>query len=390
MEDFEYVSPTRFVFGRNAEEQVGVRLAERGAHTVLVHFGGRSALESGLIDRVRASLGEAGVAHVELGGVRPNPEVTLVREGIALCREHGVDWVCAVGGGSVIDSAKAIATGARYEGDVWDFFETKRQTADVLPLAVVLTIPAAGSEASKNTVISNDALGRKTGYGNDAQRPKLAFMNPVLTFTLPPYQTAAGITDMYCHLLERFFDDVGAVPVTDNLSLSLMKTVRAEAPRVLAEPENYDARANIMWAGTLCHQGLAGLGRHEDWATHALEHELSALDSSITHGAGLAVMFPAWMEYVFDENPARFAFYGREVFGLAPTGDMRADALSAIDETRQFFASLGMPTTLAELGVSESDIPRMLPTLRDNKGEIFGSFKKLSAEDARAIYLLAL
>ena len=390
MEDFEYVSPTRFVFGRNAEEQVGVRLAERGAHTVLVHFGGRSALESGLIDRVRASLDEAGVTHVELGGVRPNPEVTLVREGIALCREHGVDWVCAVGGGSVIDSAKAIATGACYEGDVWDFFETKRQTADVLPLAVVLTIPAAGSEASKNTVISNDALGRKTGYGNDAQRPKLAFMNPVLTFTLPPYQTAAGITDMYCHLLERFFDDVGAVPVTDNLSLSLMKTVRAEAPRVLAEPENYDARANIMWAGTLCHQGLAGLGRHEDWATHALEHELSALDPSITHGAGLAVMFPAWMEYVFDENPARFAFYGREVFGLAPTGDMRADALSAIDETRQFFASLGMPTTLAELGVSESDIPRMLPTLRDNKGEIFGSFKKLSAEDARAIYLLAL
>lgn len=390
MEDFEYVSPTRFVFGRGVEEQVGARLAERGAHTVLVHFGGRSALESGLIDRVRASLDEAGVAHVELGGVRPNPEVTLVREGIALCREHGVDWVCAVGGGSVIDSAKAIATGARYEGDVWDFFETKRQTADVLPLAVVLTIPAAGSEASKNTVISNDALGRKTGYGNDAQRPKLAFMNPVLTFTLPPYQTAAGITDMYCHLLERFFDDVGAVPVTDNLSLSLMKTVRAEAPRVMAEPENYDARANIMWAGTLCHQGLAGLGRHEDWATHALEHELSALDPSITHGAGLAVMFPAWMEYVFDENPARFAFYGREVFGLAPTGDMRADALSAIDETRQFFASLGMPTTLAELGVSESDIPRMLPTLRDNKGEIFGSFKKLSAEDARAIYLLAL
>lgn len=390
MEDFEYVSPTRFVFGRGVEEQVGARLAERGAHTVLVHFGGRSALESGLIDRVRASLDEAGVAHVELGGVRPNPEVTLVREGIALCREHGVDWVCAVGGGSVIDSAKAIATGARYEGDVWDFFETKRQTADVLPLAVVLTIPAAGSEASKNTVISNDALGRKTGYGNDAQRPKLAFMNPVLTFTLPPYQTAAGITDMYCHLLERFFDDVGAVPVTDNLSLSLMKTVRAEAPRVLAEPENYDARANIMWAGTLCHQGLAGLGRHEDWATHALEHELSALDPSITHGAGLAVMFPAWMEYVFDENPARFAFYGREVFGLAPTGDMRADALSAIDETRQFFASLGMPTTLVELGISESDIPRMLPTLRDNKGEIFGSFKKLSAEDARAIYLLAL
>lgn len=389
MENFEYVSPTRFVFGRGAEEQVGARLAERGARKVLLHFGGRSALESGLIDRVCASLDAAGVAQVKLGGVRPNPEVTLVREGIALCREHGIDWVCAVGGGSVVDSAKAIATGAHYEGDVWDFFETKRPTSDVLPIAVVLTIPAAGSEASKNTVISNDALGRKTGYGNDAQRPKLAFMNPELTFTLPPYQTAAGITDMYCHLLERFFDDVGAVPVTDNLNLSLMKTVRAEAPRVLAEPENYDARANIMWAGTLCHQGLAGLGRHEDWATHALEHELSAFDPTITHGAGLAVMFPTWMEYVFSENPARFAFYGREVFGLAPTGDVRADALSAIDETRQFFASLGMPTTLAELGIDAADIPRLLSTLRANKGEVFGSFKKLSMEDARAIYELA-
>ena len=237
-----------------------------------------------------------------------------------------------------------------------------------LPIAVVLTIPAAGSEASKNTVVSNDALGRKTGYANDNHRPRYAFMNPELTFTLPPFQTAAGITDMFCHLLERFFDDAGAVPVTDNLNLSLMKTVRAEAPRVLVDPENYDARANIMWAGMLCHQGLAGLGRHEDWATHALEHELSALDPSITHGAGLAVMFPAWMEYVFDANPARFAYYGREVFGLAPTGDLEADALSAIDETRMFFASLGMPTTLEELGLCEDDIERTIPTLRANKG----------------------
>ena len=259
-----------------------------------------------------------------------------------------------------------------------------------LPIAVVLTIPAAGSEASKNTVVSNDELGRKTGYANDNHRPRYAFMNPELTFTLPPFQTAAGITDMFCHLLERFFDDVGAVPVTDNLNLSLMKTVRAEAPRVLVDPENYDARANIMWAGMLCHQGLAGVGRHEDWATHGLEHELSALDPSITHGAGLAVMFPAWMEYVCDANYARFAYYGREVFGLAPTGDLEADALSAVDETRMFFASLGMPTTLEELGVGEEDIERMIPTLRANKGEVFGSMKKLDMDDARAIYRLAL
>ncbi len=219
-------------------------------------------------------------------------------------------------------------------------------------------------------------------------------MNPELTFTLPAFQTAAGLTDMFCHLLERFFDDVGAVPVTDNLNLSLMRTVRAEAPRVLADPESYDARANVMWAGMLCHQGLAGVGRHEDWATHALEHELSAFDTSITHGAGLAVMFPAWMEYVYDANPARFAFYGREVFGLSPTGDAEADALSAIDETRAFFASLGMPTTLEELGIGEEELDgaleKMLPTLRANKGEVFGSFKKLTADDARAIYRLAL
>lgn len=390
MENFEFVSPTHFVFGKDAEKQVGAKLAERGATKVLVHFGGQSAVKSGLIDCVKTSLDAVGIQHEELGGVRPNPEIELVREGVALCKEHGIDWVLAVGGGSVIDSAKAIAVGAHHEGDVWDFFETKKATDDVLPIAVVLTIPAAGSEASKNTVVSNDALGLKSGYPNNAQRPKLAFMNPELTFTLPLYQTAAGLTDMFSHLLERFFDDVGAVPVTDNLCLSLMKTVRAEAPRVLSQPENYDARANVMWAGMLCHQGLAGVGRHEDWATHGLEHELSALYPEITHGAGLAVMFPAWMEYVYAENPARFAHYGREVFGLASTGDLEADALSAIDETRAFFASLGMPITLDELNVHEEDIERMIPTLKENKGEPFGSFMKLTMDDAREIYRVAL
>ena len=390
MENFEFVSPTHFVFGRGAEEQVGAKLAEAGARRVLVHFGGESARRSGLIDRVGASLDAAGIEHIELGGVRPNPEVTLVREGVRLCKEGNVDWILAVGGGSVIDSAKAIANGACVDCDVWELFETKALDHDVLPIAVVLTIPAAGSEASKNTVVSNDELGRKTGYANERQRPQLAFMNPELTFTLPPFQTAAGITDMFCHLLERFFDDYGPVPVTDNLNLSLMRTIRAEAPRVLADPECYDARANLMWAGMLCHQGIAGVGRHEDWATHGLEHELSALDPSITHGAGLAVMFPAWMEHVHGENPGRFAQYGREVFGLAASGSVEADAWSAIDETRAFFASLGMPTTLGELGVAEEDIEGMMPTLRANKGVPFGSFKKLDLDDARAIYRRAL
>lgn len=390
MENFEFCSPTQFVFGRAAEEKVGSKLAARGAKRVLLHYGGQSAQRSGLLDRIRASLDASGIEYVELGGVRPNPEITLVREGVALAKQSGADWVLAIGGGSVIDSAKAIANGACIDEDVWKLFETKRPNPETLPIAVVLTIPAAGSEASKNTVISNDALGRKTGYANECHRPKLAFMNPELTFTLPPYQTAAGLTDMFAHLLERFFDDYGAVPVTDNLNLSLMKTVRTEAPRVLADPENYEARANVMWAGMLCHQGIAGVGRHEEWTSHALEHELSALNPAITHGAGLAVMFPAWMEYVVTENPARFAHYGREIFGIAPSGDLLADALSAIDETRAFFASLGMPTTLEELGIVEADIERMIPTLRANKGEQIGRLKRLSLDDAREIYRLAL
>ena len=394
MENFEFVSPTHFVFGRDAELQVGTKLAERGAKKVLLHYGGQSAQKSGLLDRLKGALKDAGIDWVELGGVRPNPEITLSREGIKICKEQGIDWVLAVGGGSVVDSSKAIAVGARYDGDVWELFETKEQVTDVLPIAVVLTIPAAGSEASKNTVVSNDELGMKSGYANNAQRPKLAFMNPELTFTLPPYQTAAGITDMYCHLLERFFCDVGPVPITDNMNLSVMRTIRAEAPRVMVNPEDYEARANIMWAGMLCHQGLMGVGRHEDWATHGMEHELSAYDTTITHGAGLAVLFPAWMEYVCEENYDRFVQYGREVFGLVATGDKEADALSAVDETRAYFASLGMPTTLRELGIEseeqlEEAIAEMLPTLKINKGEPFGSFKKLTMEDAAEIYRLA-
>lgn len=390
MQNFEFVSPTHFVFGKDVEMQVGEKLAERGAHCVLLHYGGQSALKSGLIDRIKDSLGAAGVDFVELGGVRPNPEIELVRQGVALCKKQEVDWILAVGGGSVIDSAKAIANGACIEEDVWELFRTKKTGHPVLPIAVVLTIPAAGSEASKNTVISNDALGLKTGYANNDHRPKMAFMNPELTFTLPVYQTAAGLTDMFCHLLERFFCNAGSVPVTDNLNLSLMKTVRALAPVVLSDPENYDARANIMWAGMLCHQGIAGCGRNEDWATHAMEHELSAFKTEITHGAGLAVMFPAWMEYVYDTDPNRFALYGREVFGLAPTGFADLDALNAIDETRAFFASMGMPTTLEELGVYEEDIVSFLPTLRQNKGDEFGNFRRLDMDDANAIYHLAL
>lgn len=390
IQEFEFYSPTRFVFGKAAEEKVGAKLAERGAKKVLVHFGGSYAKSSGLIDRVESSLKSAGIDFVELGGVRPNPEVTLVREGQKLCKAEGVDWVLAVGGGSVIDSAKGICISANYDGDPWDFYAHKTPVTEALPLACVLTIPAAGSEGSKNSVVSNDELQMKSGCGNDLERSQISFMNPELTYSLPEYQTAAGCTDMFCHLLERFFDDVDSIPVTDNLNMSLMNTVRTNAPIVLAEPENYEARANIMWAGMLCHNGIAGCGRHEDWATHGLEHEISAYKTEITHGAGLAVLFPAWMRYVYKENPGRFALYGRDVFGLKTTGDVDKDALNAISATKQFFLSLGMPNTLGDFGIVEDDIEKLIPTLKENKGEPFGSFKKLTMDDARAIYKSAL
>lgn len=390
IQDFEFYSPTRFVFGKKAEEKVGEKLAERGAKKVLVHFGGQYAKTSGLLDRVESSLKGAGIDFVELGGVRPNPEITLVREGQKVCKNEGIDWVLAVGGGSVIDSAKGICLSANYDGDPWDFYAHKVDAKEALPLACVLTIPAAGSEGSKNSVISNDELQLKSGYGNDVERSQISFMNPELTYTLPKYQTAAGCTDMFCHLLERFFDDVDGIPVTDNLNMSLMNTVRTNAPIVLAEPENYEARANIMWAGMLCHNGIAGCGRHEDWATHGLEHEVSAYKTEVTHGAGLAVLFPCWMRYVYKENPARFALYGREVFGLKTTGDVEEDAINAIVETKNFFLSLGMPDTLGDFGFVEDDIEKLIPTLKENKGEPFGSFKKLSMDDARAIYKSAL
>ncbi len=394
MENFEFCAPTDFVFGRGVEEQVGAKLKELGARKVLVHYGQGSVKSSGLLDTVIESLDAAGIESVELGGVRPNPEVGLVRRAIATVRQEGIDFIIAVGGGSVIDSAKAVAAGVPYDGDVWDLYSHEGRGCvpldSAVPLAVVLTIPAAGSEASKFTVISNDELGLKSSMNNPLLRPRVSFMDPELTMSLPPYQTAAGCTDMFAHLLERFFSESPTVSVTDNMILGLMKTICSHAPRVMEEPHDYEARANIMWTGMLAHCGIAGCGRREDWATHGLEHELSAFDPTIVHGAGLAVLFPAWMRYVYAENPERFALYGREVFGIQPTEDANADARRAIEATQRFFTSLGMPSTLGELGVSEGDIEGLLPTLQQNKGEAFGSFKVLRMDDCREIYRSAL
>lgn len=400
MNNFTYYSPTEFVFGRGAEEGVGAKAVEHGFKRALLVYGKGSVVRSGLLDRVKASLDAAGVERVDLAGVRPNPEVESVREGIRMVRDKGIDLILPVGGGSAIDCAKAVAFGALYDGDVWDFFCGKAVVKRALPIFCVLTIPAAGSEASSSCVISNDELHAKRGTNGDAFRPAVAFMNPEITFTLPAYQTAAGVTDMIAHICERWFSGVGPVPVTDNIASGLIRALVDAAPRVLENPEDYDARADIMWAGMLAHNDIAGCGRSlaptgraGGWESHGLEHEMSAFDTSITHGAGLAVIMPAWMRYVWREDPSRFLQFALDVFDIEPVDESDEaveDAVTAaIDELQAFFVDMGMPKTMGELGLREENVDAIVETLRATKGDVFGAFKKLTMQDAKAIYLSA-
>ena len=407
MNPFTWHAPTKYIFGPEVIGQVGSELATCGWKRVLVVFGQGSVVRSGLLARVEGQLADAGIACVECGGVRPNPEVGFVRAGIETARAEQVDAVLAVGGGSVIDTAKAIGFGVPYGGDVWDFFCGKAKVADCLPICVVLTIPGAGSEGSSSCVISNDELGAKASAAGDAFRPRIAFLDPQVTFTLPPYQTAAGVTDMIAHICERSFSGVGEVPVTDNIAYGLIRALMQAAPRALADPEDYDARANIMWAGTLAHNDLAGCGRAlaaggraGGWESHALEHAMSALDTGITHGAGLAVILPAWMRHVWRADPERFLLFAREVFGIEPVteedqeliGAVDADTAvewaveAAIDELAGFFASMGMPETLEDLGLSEADVDALADKVIAAKGEPFGAFARLDRADVVSIY----
>lgn len=404
MNDFVYYSPTKFVFARDAVDRTGAELAACEFKKILVVYGQGSVVRNGVLDRVKASLEAAGVEYALAGGVRPNPEVNWVRAAIAQARDEQVDGVLAIGGGSTIDAAKATAFGVPYDGDVWDFFVSGKPITKCLPVATVLTIPAAGSEASASCVISNDAENRKLGVSGDVFRPKLSIMDPKLTFTLPAYQTAAGVTDMIAHICERYFSGVGAVPVTDNIATGLIRALLDAGPRVIEQPDDYDARATIMWAGMLAHNDLAGCGRSLNpaaraggWESHGIEHELSAHHPEITHGAGLAVIMPAWMRYVWKSDPQRFLDFGRDVFGIEPVGEdvsprdeAVSDAVNAtIDELQSFFQSLGMPATLGEFGLTPDDIDPLLVTLKASKGEPFGAFQKLTMEDARSIYLSA-
>ena len=389
MNNFTFYSPTYFVFGKDEENNTGKYVKRFGGKKVLIHYGGGSAVRSGLLGRVEKSLEAEGIEYVELGGVKPNPRSGLVYEGIELCRKEGVDFVLAVGGGSAIDSAKAIAAGTVYEGDFWDFYMGK-EIEKALPVATVLTIAAAGSEGSPDTVITKEEGMLKRGSGGEALRPVFSILNPALTQTLPAYQTAAGVTDIMAHLLERYFTNTKDVEVTDRVIEGLLMTMIHEAPKVIANPDDYEARANIMWAGMMAHNDCCGVGREQDWASHNIEHELSAL-YDCAHGAGLAAVFPAWMKYTMHHDVMRFAQIANRVWGCSMDfQNPEVTAKAGIAAFENFLTSIGMPLTLAELGGKEEDIEAMAHTAcygNGNSGTI-GGFVVLGEEDVANIYRL--
>lgn len=382
MENFDFCTPTDYVFGRGVEERAGDLTAARLGRKVMLCYGGSSALKSGLLDRVRRSLAAAGVEFVELGGIKPNPTDDRVYEGIRICRREGVEGLLAVGGGSVIDTAKAIAGGVPYDGDFWDFWAGKAVMERALPVGTVLTIAAAGSEGSGNSVITKIDGGKKVSLRTNVLRPRFSLLNPELTETLPPYQTACGIVDMMAHIMERYFSNTPDCELTDRLCEGALKAIIDTAPRVMADPADYQARANIMWAGTIAHNGICGVGRQEDWTSHAMEHELSAL-YGVAHGAGLSVVFPAWLSWCAQFNSAKIEQFGRRVFGV----ESAAEAIAAL---KRFNSSLGMPVTLAELGVPDPDIDLLVCKLHETKGALIGNFVPTDATASAAIYRLML
>lgn len=387
MNNFTFYSPTYFVFGKDEENNAGKYVKRFGGSKVLLHYGGGSVVRSGLLERVKNSLQEQGIASVELGGVKPNPRSGLVYEGIELCRKENVDFVLAVGGGSTIDSAKAIAAGTVYEGDFWDFYMGKPVTK-ALPVGTILTIAAAGSEGSPDSVITKEEGMLKRGASGEAYRPVFSILNPALPQTLPAYQTACGITDIMAHLFERYFTNTKDVEVTDRVIEGLLMTMIHEAPKVIADPNDYQARANIMWAGMIAHNNCCGVGRDQDWASHALEHELSAL-YDCAHGAGLAVVFPAWMEYTMHHDVMRFAQVASRVWGCPMDfQNPEVTAKAGILAFRNFLKSIGMPQSITEFGGKEEDVAYLAHTAAygNGNGGRLGSFVSLSEEDMANIY----
>jgi len=392
MENFTFYAPTYFAFGKDTESKCGELVKRFGGSKVLIHYGGGSVVKSGLLDRVKTSLSNEKIDYIELGGVKPNPRSSLVYEGIKMCREEGVDFILAVGGGSTIDSAKAIAAGAVYDGDFWDFYEGK--TVDkALSIGTVLTIAAAGSEGSPDSVITKEEGMIKRGASGEAYRPKFSILNPALTETLPAYQSACGITDIIAHLYERYLTNTKEVQTTDRMIEALIMAMVEEGPKVIANPHDYDARATIMWAGMMAHNNSCGVGRSQDWTSHDVEHELSAL-YDCAHGAGLAVTMPAVFRYTYKHDVQRFAQIAVRVWGCEmDEANPEKTALAGIDALQKYLVSIGMPKNFVELGAKEEDIEKLAYTCcyADGSGSgVVGGFTPLKKEDIEAIYRLML
>ena len=392
MKNFTYYAPTKVVFGKNTEEQVGALIREQGGKKVLIHYGGGSAVRSGLIGRIKDSLEQAGLSYIELGGVKPNPRLSLVREGIELCKKEGVDFILAVGGGSVIDSSKGIGYGLANKGDVWDFHLGIRKAEGCAPIGAVLTIAAAGSEMSNSCVLTNEDGWVKRGHSNDFSRCRFAVMNPELTYTLPKYQTASGCVDIMMHIMERYFTPDPNTMLTDGMAESILRTVMYHARILMKEPENYNSRAQVMWAGSLAHNGLLSCGVAEDWASHQIEHELSGL-FDVAHGAGLAAVWGTISRYVLEGKPERYAQFAVNVMGVpGDCSNPKETALAGIAALEQFFKELEMPVSIRELGVNptEEQILEMARKCSRDGSRTIGSIRPLTQEDMAEIYRRAL
>jgi len=386
MLNFNFQNATELIFGKGVEEKVGKKVANFGKK-VLLHYGGTSLKKYGLYEKVIASLKAESLEIFELGGVLPNPRVSLVREGITLCRDNNIDFILVVGGGSAIDSGKAIGAGVKYQGDVWDLFDGKGEVTEALPLGVVLTIPAAGSESSSGTVITNEDGWYKKSFGGNFLRPKFSIMNPEITFTLPSYQTAAGAVDIMAHVMERYFTNETHVELTDRLSEGVLKTVISNTPKALDFPEDYNSRAELMISSTIAHNGLLDIGRQSDWASHAIEHELSGI-YDLTHGAGLAIIFPAWMKYVYRSNIDRFIQFAVRVWNVEMNfNDPESTVLEGIKKMEEFFTSIDMPTRLSQANIDSDRFEEMASKATENRS--IGNFMKLTKEDIINIYKLA-
>jgi len=386
MENFTFRNATKIIFGKGAESKVGAETAKYGSK-ILLHYGGGSIKKYGIYDRVLKSLKDSGLEIIELGGVQPNPRLSLARKGIDICRREKVDFILAVGGGSAIDSAKTIASGVPYSGDVWDFYTGKAELKEIVPVGVVLTIPASGSESSGSAVITNEEGLYKKGFYSELLRPKFAILNPEITYTLPPYQTACGASDIMAHIMERYFTTVEDVELTDRFCEAALRTIINNTPVALRESENYAARAEIMWTGTIAHNDLLSTGRIGDWGSHKIEVEISGI-YDLAHGAGLAIIFPAWMKYVYEKDLQRFAQFATRVWDVEPDfNDIKKTALAGIERLKNFYKEIGLPVTLKEANIPYDRLEEMARKCTEN-GPV-GNFVKLDTNDVLKILEIA-